>query len=312
MGGDEMKMGMRTQEDIGIESLMDIDNDGASIPVQLWDRARIVMSADINGNPYSNIAEFSKLFENNKIKGVNKKLKVPILITNHTIGYDVRTTRNASIAEQLNLKNMITFDLSINSDLELVAFNKKNLIKFFGYTELDAVNFIATMVPYGKFKMLRPISGLKLNIFCCTVSPSLKNVGGVVGLWSEEDTFGTYQVAESDMNLSRRSGKYGGLNLDEFPLKVVDLPLVLWREITADWLLEEKGVSAGDIERHSFNRHLVNMIRHCSRGYHQYWKLAETHKSSDYHDLAYELIMKEIWAKYPTLQSEVTRQLQNA
>lgn len=291
--------------------LSGLDGDSVALPVQLLDRANIVLGADINGRPFKSIAEFAKFSFPDGIKGVNQKLKPPTLVTKHNLGEDVRSISLSGKDMIIVLKNLITFDVVANPDLELVAFNKKNLMKYCGYSEFDAKNFFLAMRARGRFDMIKPTKEQKLNVFCVATSESQKQYGKTVAYWADINTlaFGS-GYTEHDINVSRREANLADEDLIQSPLKVVELPLELWRETTKSWLTEDKGYDPELISRSDMNRHVVNMIRHCADGYHRWWKLATAKNAQSYHDEAYEILMKQIWAKYPTLQNEVKRQLQ--
>ncbi|ELP5902850.1 hypothetical protein QTV49_004898 [Vibrio vulnificus] len=290
------------------------DSDGMSLPIQLLNRCYQPFFINIDGSIPKTLQQGFKEFnsknesENKGIWGVNPKLKCPLLFYKDTVGQEIALTRDQSIEDMSHYSDKQV--VYIGDEFEFVPLSRKNLVRYYKFPELDAKRFFEAFNQLSyKFMLALPVDLPKVDVQVIVQMPKSSLVG-MAAFWGDKNVGTSFDYSDFDLPVSGRKMELGNhIDWKESPLDIVRLPFSIWVDITKEWLRDEKGIEYSNLSSKAFKRHIVNMIRHCAIGYHNWWKLAPKSQASENHDVAFDLVMRAIWAQYPSLQEEVKNQL---
>ncbi|EGR2227257.1 hypothetical protein DZF79_03180 [Vibrio parahaemolyticus] len=293
------------------------DSDGMSLPMPLLNRCYQPFFIDIDGNIPKTLKQGFNAYNastnttGNSIWGVNPKLKCPQVFYKDTVGQELDRIKDQHIDDMFhNSDKQVVY---IGDEFDFVPFSRKNLERLYGFPKLDAKRFFDAFnkLPF-KFMLAIPVEGRnKVDVQVLVQLPKASLVG-MTAFWGDKRVDTSFDFSSFDFPISGKKMELGEfIDWSESPLDIVRLPYSTWADITKEWLKEEKSIDHRDLSIKAFKRHVVNMIRHCSIGYHHWWKLAPKEQASENHDKAFDLVMRAIWAQYPSLQEEVKNQLNN-
>ncbi|MDK9789885.1 hypothetical protein [Vibrio sp. D431a] len=301
------------------EMLSITDIEGVSIPSQLLDELEQTVTITSEGKLPRTILEGFKAMlkmmgmedEWQKPKGLNTSLPCPLIFFKDNLGDEARNGHR--VVNEDNPVEIPILDKNVmcnRSDFEFVTFNVKNLIKHYNLPEHDARIFyrMFSKGPF-KLKLAKPLKASRVETHMVSV---IRDENGQFNsaVWACEDLSDGYYT-KCDIPLSNKLAGDICVNWSEkIPPRIIPLPIQVWRDVTEKWLLS-RGETRQSLSLSRMNKHTVNMIRHCAKGYEHSWKLAKEDEHKTYHDWSFDLVMKQIWNTYPMLQTEVTNQFKD-
>ncbi|WBA12605.1 hypothetical protein [Salinivibrio kushneri] len=230
-------------------------------------------------------------------KGINKSNLIPLLF----VKFD-HDLQEEQVAEGDKIQ------LCIIGREDLVKMNKKNLIKYYKYSEFEAAAFIKNigMISEEGYKIrdIKIAIPMKIKEFRLMIASNYGSSKQLVNSWINfelmEDNLRYYQESDiTPLDHAQHLMKY---------IDFVDDDIAFWKEVTQDWLKKHKPQLSefSTLARFERERHTVNSIRHNAINYVFSWFTLD----SDLHDAIFSLVNRKIANTFPTLRSEAIRQIE--
>ncbi|MGR5366923.1 hypothetical protein [Photobacterium damselae] len=235
----------------------------------------------------------------NLLKGVNKRLPVPLVVFD---GFSIENISNVRSQQQTQTT---AHPCIYTPEENLIAFSPKNISKHYGFPMQDAKMFFQNFMKYHpqKVKLLKKGA---LN----TSSTSLRNVF-MLNIGEEPMVMWSYS---QDLSQRKRIEEKGLSDIDlameiaHHELPIADLQV--WKNAAKGWFERRYPENKwSELSVKQQQRHIVNCIRHNSVGYDRIWRSAKPELIKEFHHRVFEQTLKQIMCQFPYLAEECKRQL---
>lgn len=259
-----------------------------------------VISAELKMSP-EKLAEMEALAYHNLLKGVNKRLPVPVII------YDGLSPENISELRANQGTQTTAHPCIYIDDEDLVSFSPANLVKHYGYPIRDAKIFFQNFRSYHPSKVQLVKKGALLKPRTTTRNIFMLNIGDEpMVMWSySQDIKQRCQLESKNI-----TDVYAAMDIALHELPINDLQV--WKNAAKGWFERKHPDSKWvDLDIKNQQRHIVNCIRHNSVGYDRIWRSAKPELVREFHKRVFEQTLRQIMIQFPYLSEECKRQLNN-
>ncbi|MCX0443391.1 hypothetical protein [Aeromonas veronii] len=192
---------------------------------------------------------------------------------------------------------------------DLVKLNKKNLMKFYNYSDSDASAFIKNIgmarnngYSIREIRILLPEKTQSLDWLM--IASNFNSNGLLVNSWMnlylmEDNLKYNDETDKNPLEHAMNSMRY---------IEFVDYELFFWKDVTEDWLKKYRPhfKDFNSLEKFERDRHIVNSIRHNAINYVLSWLALD----EELHDAIFCLVNRKIANTFPTLRREAIRQIE--
>ena len=233
--------------------------------------------------------------------GVNKRLQLPCVISKLTLELDLPAFKAKNVVKE---STILLFQ-----PCEVVRFNIKSLIKYYGYPEKDARAFYENLATYNRSTPLYIPKNIKhknrlLPVTYDNTSDTLKVFWDVPTKLVDNHMLeyinyvsSTEPITESDLSEI--------LDALDKPLPIENLSF--WK-ILAKQFYDASGDDWSSMPIYRQKRLLTNFIRHNLPGYSHAYRLSDRELARRLHDAYFDLVMRRIARTFPYLANECNSQ----
>ncbi|CAH7188180.1 conserved hypothetical protein [Vibrio chagasii] len=239
----------------------------------------------------------SKVYER-MFKGVNPALPMPMMM--HDFSPMDFKIEGSGKGGTITTAHPVCY----SNDSDSASFSVNNLVKHCGYTKQDAQSLYRNIKDdpsYGQRRWRIPKKGTTPfvhNLFTCNVGE------GPLCMWSlTQDSDSKKRVHSGERELTEKDFHL----VQQF--SVPDIGLTNWKDVSRKWLERKKGFDWDGLSTQEQKRHILNTIRHNSIAYNESWRNVDPSVMQQFHDMAFDDIVRQVMRLYPWLANECKRQL---
>lgn len=234
-------------------------------------------------------------------KGVNKRLQLPCVISKLMLELEQPAFKAKNVVKESSV--------FLFQPCEVVRFNVKNLIKYYGYPEKDARAFYASLAIYNQSTPLYLPKNTKHKNRELPIT--YDNTSDVIKVFWDIPTKLVDNHMLKYINYVSSASPLVESDLDEI-LDSLDKPLPIeslnfWK-ILARRFYEDNGEDWSAMPVCRQKRLLTNFIRHNIPGYSQAYQLNDRTLAQRLHDAYFDMVMRRIARTFPYLANECNNQ----
>ena len=233
-------------------------------------------------------------------KGVNKRLQLPCIISKLVLELELPAFKAKNVVKESLVVLLQSFDI--------VRFNVKNLIKYYGFPEVDAKALYSNLAIYNRSTPLYLPKNVKhtsriLPITYDNTNNSIKVFWDVPSMLVDNNVLEYINYVESES--PKESDLDEILSALDKPLPIEDLNF--WKVLAKEFY-EAGGDDWSVMPIYRQKRLLTNFIRHNIPGYSHAYRLNDRVLAQRLHDRYFDMVMRKIARTFPWLASECTNQ----